>query len=134
MASLFDTDSPYWQACVEALAALRDRFLELQIPFVVAVLPGFDSPVDDDYPYRAHHDQIRETLARLGIASMDLRSLYEGVEVRRLVVTPFTDAHPNELAHRIAADYLADRVRVCLVVEIDGDGVKRREWRCGEDG
>ena len=133
VASLFATQSPHWQACVEALAALRDRFRELGVAFVVAVLPAFDSPFDQGYPYQPHHDQMRETLAELGIAAMDLRFLYEGVEVRRLAVTPFTDAHPNELAHRIAADYLAERVRECLVVETDGAGVTHRDWRCDED-
>ena len=72
------------------------------------------------------------TLARLGIASVDLLSLYDGVETRRLVVTPFTDAHPNELAHRIAADFLAARVLECLEVEGTDKDARRSRWNCSE--
>ncbi len=134
VASLFDTGSPHWQACVEALVSLRDHLVDNAVPFVVAVLPGFDSPFDENYPYLRHHEPLMDTLASLGLPALDLRSLYDGVEVRRLAVTPFTDARPNELAHRIAADFLAARVRECLAVETDGAGVAGRSWQCGEDG
>ncbi len=97
----------------------------------MAVLPAFDSPFDDSYPYRAQHEQILAKLAELGIEAIDLWPLYEGVETRRLAVTPFTDAHPNELAHRIAADFLALQVGRCLSVTADEAG-RRRQWRCPE--
>ena len=92
--------------------------MALLSPFVVAVWPPFDSPIDDSYPYFWQHEQVMAMLERLGIHAVDLRPLYDGIELRRLVVTPFTDAHPNELAHRIAADFLADYVRHCLSVEV----------------
>ena len=132
VASLFDTETPHWRACEQALISLRDHLGKRGIPLLVAVLPGFDAPFDDHYPYLRQHQQIMGTLAALEIPATDLRSLYDGVETRRLAVTPFTDAHPNELAHRIAADFLASRVGECLVVETAGAGVTRRSWRCGE--
>lgn len=132
VASLFDVESEHWQACVEALTSFRDHLGGLGVPFLVAVLPAFDAPFGD-YPYWRQHEQIMATLAELGIPAVDLRPLYDGVEVRRLAVTPFTDAHPNELAHRIAADFLARHVGECLVVETDEAGQTRREWRCQED-
>ena len=131
--ALFDKDSAHWRECERALVSLRDRFADLGIPFLVAVLPAFDSPFDDNYPYRRQHEQLLTTLAGLGIPAVDLWSLYEGVETRRLAVTPFTDAHPNELAHRIAADYLAAYVDRRLTVTTDAAG-RRRVWREGEDG
>ena len=132
VASLFDVESAHWDDCVAALESIRDHLAERGIPLLVAVWPAFDAPFDDGYPYQLQHDQIMATLESLGIAAVDLRPLYEGVETRRLVVTPFTDAHPNELAHRIAADYLADQVRGCLTVAIDDAG-RRRVWDCPEE-
>ena len=93
-----------------------------------------DAPFDDEYPYRAQHEQILATLDELGIPGVDLRPLYDGVETRRLAVTPFTDAHPNELAHRIAADFLAAKVGECLTVDTDGESGRQRIWWCGETG
>ena len=98
----------------------------------MAVWPAFDSPIDDSYPYLWQHEQVMAMLERLGVQAVDLRPLYDGVEARRLVVTPFTDAHPNELAHRIAADFLADYVRHCLSVEVEGEE-RRRTWSCPEE-
>jgi hypothetical protein len=42
----------------------------------------------------------------LEIPVLDLLRTYRGIDARRLAVTPFTDPHPSELAHRIAADRL----------------------------
>jgi hypothetical protein len=33
---------------------------------------------------------------------------YAGIDAVRLAVEPFSDPHPNELAHRIASQYLVD--------------------------
>ena len=134
VAALFDPDSAHWQACERALASLRDHLGARGIPFVVAALPAFDSPFDEGYPYHREHERLLAALAELGIPALDLRPLYDGVDTRRLAVTPFTDAHPNELAHRIAADFLAARVGECLRVEIGGDAGRRRRWACREDG
>lgn len=131
VAALFDPESPHWRECVEALASFRDHLGARGIPFVVAVWPTFDAPFDERYPHRREHQQILRTLAELGIPALDLRPLYAGVDPRRLAVTPFTDAHPNELAHRIAADFLAARVGDCLEVTVEAAG-RRRGWRCGE--
>lgn len=133
VAAMFDPDSDHWRACYEALTALRDRLRERGIPLLVAVFPAFDAPFDEHYPYAAQHRQIGDALAELGIPAVDLLPLYDGVEARRLAVTPFTDAHPNELAHRIAADFLAERTARCLQVEVDDDGSRHRVWRCPED-
>ena len=132
VAALFDPESAHWRECVRALTSIRDLLAERGIPLLVAIWPAFDAPFDDGYPYQRHHDQVMATLAELGIPGVDLRPLYEGVEVRRLAVTPFTDAHPNELAHRIAADFLAEHVRRCLTVEVE-EGARRRSWSCPEE-
>ena len=131
--ALFDTESAHWRECEQALVSIRDLLGERGMPFLVAVLPAFDSPFDESYPYRRQHEQLMSTLARLGIPAVDLWSLYEGVETRRLAVTPFTDAHPNELAHRIAADFLAAYVAEHLTVATDAAG-RLRGWQAGEDG
>ena len=48
--------------------------------------------------------------AALGIPVFDLFEVYRDIEGRRLPVTPFTNPHPNELAHRLAADAILDEL------------------------
>ena len=55
--------------------------------------------------------QLFDTLASLGIPALDLWPPYEGVEARRLAVTPFTDAHPNRY-ERSMADQAGSSPRV----------------------
>jgi hypothetical protein len=104
--SLFE--GPDWKACLRALESFRDLTRERSIPMVLIVFPIFDSPMDDSYGYGSLHDRMREVAESLGIPVLDLMEAYRGVNVYRLAVVPFTDAHPNELAHRIAADATLD--------------------------
>ena len=55
------------------------------------------------------HTAMLESLSEgAGLPLLDLRPFYTGIDARRLAVVPFSDPHPNELAHRIAADAIAD--------------------------
>ena len=57
----------------------------------------------DAYPYAAWHARVRETFERMGVPVLDLSEAFAGTPGSELVVSVF-DAHPNELAHRLAAD------------------------------
>lgn len=97
-----------WYAGRRGLALFEELADQLGIPFLLVVFPVFDSQIDENYPYHEIHDLVAETAAGLGIRVLDLREVYRGVDARRLAITPFTDAHPDELAHRLAADALLD--------------------------
>ena len=103
---------PGWEQCQETLVAIRDAARERSIPMLLVVFPVFDSQLDDSYPYRELHRQISAAAFELQIPTLDLLDTYRGIEGVRLAVTPFTDPHPNELAHRIASDELTIHLAV----------------------
>jgi hypothetical protein len=73
---------------------------------VSLVFPMFDFPFDAKYPLADVHEIIRVSLAKHGIPALDLRGAYTHIPHDRLQVIPGVDSHPNELAHRIAAERL----------------------------
>ncbi len=103
---------PHWDDCQAALGELREATRALGVPLALVVFPVFDSQLDGTYAYRRQHGKVVAAARRLEIPVLDLERTFRGVDARRLAVEPFTDPHPNELAHRIAADkirnYLVD--------------------------
>ncbi|HVR29874.1 MAG TPA: SGNH/GDSL hydrolase family protein [Thermoanaerobaculia bacterium] len=94
---------PTWEATRSALAEMRDLAASRGAPFVLVVFPIFDSQLDHRYRYHALHETVTAAAAELGIDAVDLLPRYLGIDARRLALDPFLDAHPSELAHRIAA-------------------------------
>lgn len=118
---------PDWKKCLGALENFRDLAHERVIPMVLLVFPVFDSPMDDSYSYSALHTKMREVGQSLGIPVLDLFEAYRGVDVYRLAVVPYTNAHPNELAHRIAADTILDYlVRGRLIPRVNYKPLRQR--------
>ena len=118
---------PHWEACQQSLGDLQLMVQNLGVPLVLVVLPVFDGPLGDAYRYSDLHAQIKEVGRRLGIPTLDLLTIYDGIDDRRLPVTPFSDAHLNELAHRIAADGILDfLVRRKLVPKTDHKPRRKR--------
>ncbi len=74
----------------------------------VVVFPMF-SMWREPYPLASCHDRVLDAWRRLGIEALDLRASYAGIDGADLVVNRF-DAHPNELAHEIAARTILDRL------------------------
>jgi len=114
---LYDPEQPYMARMEKALGRIRDHLRERSIPLLVVIFPIFDSDFDEGYAYRDLHGQVATACARMDIPVLDLLPHFEGMDGDRLAVTPFTDAHPSEIAHRIVADTLYDRL------------VERLEWR-----
>lgn len=105
-------DPDGWRKCHRALRELAKRARSMRIPFLVVVFPIFDSQLDGDYRYHELHEIMRKVTERLRIPVLDLLPAYQGIDANRLALVPFTDAHPSELAHRIAADeILAELLR-----------------------
>jgi hypothetical protein len=100
---LYAESQPSWGATRRALGELRDLAASRGVPLLMVVFPIFDSQLDHRYHYRALHETMARTAGELGIDQVDLLPRYVGIDARRLALDPFLDAHPSELAHRIAA-------------------------------
>ncbi len=128
-------EGPDWKNCLKALESFRDLAGARSIPMALILFPIFDSRMDDTYAYTDLHDKIREVGQSLGIPVLDLLKAYRGVDVYRLALVPYTDAHPNELAHRIAADFILDYLaRARFVPRLNYKPERQRAlWKKGRD-
>jgi hypothetical protein len=77
-----------------------------ETPLVAVLFPLFGDSLDDTYPFRSIHKKIGQTLSKLSIPTLDLFESYRNIPPERLQVKPGKDTHPNEIAHRIAAEQI----------------------------
>jgi hypothetical protein len=99
-------DSPGYQAVVKGLTEIAAAAHEHQVPLVIAVFPLFGNPLDQTYPFESIHHKLEALCRPLGVLYVDLLPYYRGVDWKLLVVEGGADEHPNEVAHRIAAEAL----------------------------
>ncbi len=93
-----------WQNFSGSMKKLADMCADRKVPLVAAVFPLFGYPVDDAYPFYSIHQKVGALLDSLGIVHLDLAEAYRDIPLDRLQVIPQVDRHPNEIAHRIAAE------------------------------
>lgn len=99
-------DYPGWRAGRAALADMGARCRERRVPLLVAVFPLFGSPLDERYPFADLHEKVARAAREAGASVVDLLPVYRGVRWDLLVVDAENDEHPNEIAHRMAAQAL----------------------------
>jgi hypothetical protein len=99
-----------WAAARRALKAMGGMCRERGVPLVVAIFPLFGNPLDDRYPFADAHAKVAQAASEGGALVVDLLPLYRGLDWRLLVVDGADDEHPNEIAHRIAAQAIARAV------------------------
>lgn len=95
-----------WSGFTGALEKINDRTSSAKVPLAVVIFPLFDLGINANYPFQELHQKIQGQLGRLSVPYLDLTATYQGLSSERLEVLPGIDAHPNEIAHRIAADAL----------------------------
>jgi len=76
------------------------------VPLVSVVFPLLSYPLDESYPFKEPHLVVHKVLESNSIPYTDLLSTYRGIPSIRLTADPVRDPHPNEIAHRIAANEL----------------------------
>lgn len=86
---------------VEDIAKLREKY-PTRIAAVIFPLISFG--FDDSYPFTAIHQKVAGLMQSLNVPLLDLFSSYRNIPSERLQVIPNEDPHPNEIAHRIAAE------------------------------
>ena len=87
-----------------SIIRIRDFCKKEGIPLYAVVFPLLGTPLDESYPFNSIHTRIHHTLERAHIFYLDLLNEYRGIPVERLQVMPGEDFHPNEIAHRMAAE------------------------------
>jgi len=104
--ALYADDAPGWVAGRRSLAEMGAACRERRIPFVVVIFPLFGNPLDESYPFAELHTGVASAATRAGAQVVDLLPAYRGLRWELLVADGVEDEHPNEIAHRIAADVL----------------------------
>ncbi|MCH7989124.1 MAG: SGNH/GDSL hydrolase family protein [Planctomycetes bacterium] len=96
---------PVWDLQKQRLTYLRDmvhsrggQFLVVTFPFLHALGP--------DYEYRTIHQRLDEFWNELDVPHLDLLSVYKSNHPHEVTVNAH-DAHPNERAHKMAAQAIA---------------------------
>lgn len=91
-----------WESCRAALARARSLAERRGFRLVLAIFPELYR-LDDSYPFRSVHELVKRDVEQVGIPVLDLFEAFRGRDARSLWVHP-ADHHPNEEAHRIAAE------------------------------
>jgi hypothetical protein len=104
--SQFAADYPGWIACQQALRRMGELCRQHQVPFVVMIFPLFGNPLDEGYPFTEIHEKVAQAAKEAGATVLDLLPFYRGLRWEILVADGPKDEHPNEIAHRIAAQAL----------------------------
>lgn len=108
--SYYEEDYPGWIAARQALRTMGGLCRARGIPFVVAIFPLFGNPLDESYPFAEEHAKVDRAAADSGALVVDLLPWFRGLRWELLVVDGVRDEHPNEIAHRIAAQALVRAV------------------------
>ncbi len=98
----FHEHSWKWDLTKGALDEIQSSLQARGIPLLMVVFPFFVE-LDGDYPFASIHDVVQEHAEQRGIPFLDLRDAYRRFNGPELWVHE-TDQHPNEIAHRVAAD------------------------------
>ena len=97
-------DPSAWGAFQEGIRQIKRKYADKGVRFVAVVFPYFYTASDQNYPFAHFHEKIENVLSAEGIEFLDLRSAYNGIRPELIQIMPGADTHPNEIAHRIAAD------------------------------
>ena len=112
--ALYREGAPGFQGVKRSIERLARTCREKRIPFVVVIFPLFANPLDASYPFASIHETISALCRSTGVGFVDLLPYYRGMDWRLLVVEGARDEHPNELAHRIAAQALLTSLDTAL--------------------
>lgn len=103
---LYREGQPGFASAKKSIDAMAELCRQKGIPFVVVVFPLFANPLDGRYPFASIHEKVGAVVRSAGATLVDLLPYYRGMDWHLLVVEGEADEHPNELAHRIAAQAL----------------------------
>lgn len=100
---LFESEQS-WNRFAKSLLAIKKTAVRNNVQMAAIVFPLLGLPLNDGYPFHPLHEKIGKLLTRRGILTLDLFKYFEGLPLARIQVEPGVDFHPNEIAHRLAAE------------------------------
>ncbi len=92
-----------WSTFENSLDNINSFCKSNNVKFFAFLFPLFSDPFDQRYPFGEEHNKIKEKFNSIAVPFLDLLSEYKDIPPERLQATPGEDYHPNEIAHRIAA-------------------------------
>jgi len=95
-----------WEDCKDALLTFRGEAIRRNFRLIVVIFPVLWQ-LDGAYPLADVHKLVDDAFRDLGLEYIDLLDVYRGRDAESLWVHP-TDQHPNEVAHRLAAERIAE--------------------------
>jgi hypothetical protein len=95
-----------WEPFTVSMTQLVSLAKKSKTPIVSVVFPLFGIPMDRDYPFYPIHSKVKDLMGSLAVPSLDVSDIYEGIPLEHLQVIPGVDRHPNEIAHRMAAEHI----------------------------
>lgn len=93
-----------WHNFSSSIEKIADLGKSRQTPIVAVVFPLFGYVVDDNYPFFPIHQQVTDLLKKVELPHLDITEEYRDIPLDRMQVMPVVDRHPNEIAHRMAAE------------------------------
>lgn len=103
--NIYENNS-HWPEFVDSLRRISELASQHKIKLASVIFPLFEEPLNRSYPFRDYHKKIEVELKALDLPYLDLFKFYKNIDHLRLQAMPGIDAHPSEIAHRIAADSL----------------------------
>jgi len=93
---------PIWEQQKQRLRLLREKVHSQNGQLMVVTFP-FLHTLGPDYEYRPVHKLLDDHWRELDVPHLDLLSIYKSISPDEIVVNSH-DAHPNERAHKMAAE------------------------------
>jgi hypothetical protein len=93
-----------WKPFVSSMKDLVSQAKSTRTPIVAVVFPLFGLPMDEHYPFYKIHTKVADLMKSLDVPLLDVSEIYKGIPLEHLQVIPGVDRHPNEIAHRMAAE------------------------------
>jgi hypothetical protein len=112
-ASLYDDDKPGFQACKAALLDLAATTRAENSQLIVALLPELHE-INQDYPFTAEHQKIKDALAPTGVPVLDLIDGLKGHGPEETLWVTKLDDHPSGKANTL----IAAQLRVAIEAEL----------------
>lgn len=105
-------EGPVWESQKQRLRKLRDEVQARGARLLVVTFPFLDS-LGPDYEYEHAHARLAAFWQEIDVPHLDLLDTYRSYEPNELIVNRH-DAHPNELAHALAAEAIDTFVDTAL--------------------
>lgn len=94
-----------WNQFSNSITQIAEACSRSGAGFAAIIFPMFYFKIDEDYPFHTIHRKIANHLSHEQIAYIDLLKTFWMIPRDRLIIS-LKDPHPNEIAHRMAADDL----------------------------